>query len=86
MIRKTALIGCKEGHWVRVSGMKGLRLNARVQQDVMLRVEFADHEDQPAGHQILVGPGTHELMEAVWARTLVVDGPHYDSICLFEAT
>lgn len=85
MIRKTALLGCKEGNWIRTSGMKGLRLNAKVQRDVMVRVEFTDHQDQAAGHQIVVGPGVHNLMDAIWARVVIVDGPHYDAICLFEA-
>ncbi len=85
MTRKAALIGCRQGRWIRTSGMKGLTLNARVGADTMLRVEFKDHLDQPAGHQIAVGPGKHSLMDSVWTRVEIVDGPHFDALCLLEA-
>lgn len=85
MQRKAALIGCREGHMIRTSGMRRLRINARVQSDVMVKVEQYDHENRLIAEHTFVGTRYHPLDEAVWTRVLIVDGPHLDALCVLEA-
>jgi len=85
MQRKAALIGCKEGHMIRTSGMRRLRLNARVQRDVMIRVEQYNHENERVAEHLFTGAGFHPLQEATWTRIVIVDGPFIDALCLIEA-
>lgn len=85
MQRKAALIGCREGQMIRTSGMRRLRLHARVQRDVTIKVHQFDHENNQIAELIFVGAGFHPLKEAVWTRIIIVDGPHVDALCLLEA-
>lgn len=85
MQRKAALIGCKEGRMIRTSGMRRLRLHARVQRDVMIRVEQFDHESTMIAEHLFTGAGFHPLEDATWTRIIIVDGPFIDALCLLEA-
>jgi hypothetical protein len=84
MERKTALIGCREGSWIRTSGMNPLRLNARVQSDTMLQVEQQNHRNEDLDRKQFVGPGKHVIPNACWTRVRVADGAHIDALCMLE--
>jgi len=85
MQRKAALIGCREGRMIRTSGMRRLRLHARVQRDVIIRVEQYDHNSERIAEHLFTGAGFHPLQDATWTRIIIVDGPHIDALCLLEA-
>lgn len=85
MIRKTALLGSITGHWVRTSGMDGLRLSARVREGTHLKVESYNEDGNPPVARAFVGPGIHEIGNAVWSRVSIIDGVAEGAICLFEA-
>ena len=85
MDRKTALVGCKNGHWIRTSGMQKLRLNARVQGDVMIQVAQRHGDSMEVKSLIFVGSGRHQLEEATWTAVNLADGPHIDALCLLES-
>lgn len=70
---------------VRTSGMRRLRLNARVQRDVMIRVEQYDHENALIAEHMFTGTGFHPLKDAIWTRIIIVDGPYIDALCILEA-
>lgn len=84
MQRKVALLGSREGHWIRTSGMTPLRLNSRVSRGVLVAVIQHDEDEDEVRELFLEGPGLHLVGTAVWSRVKVVDGSHIDALCLFE--
>lgn len=81
--RKAALVGCRVGQWVRTNGMRGLKLNAKVHESVVLRV----HQFSDSAVDIReLGAGIHQLDQAAWTRVEIIDGPHADALCLLETS
>lgn len=86
MQRKAALIGCREGQWIRTSGMRGLHVNIRVHRDSIVKVEQAFDESGEETHvSIFTGAGVRPVRDALWTRVCVVDGQYQDALCLLEA-
>jgi hypothetical protein len=84
MERKAALVGCKQGHWVRTSGMRRLHLNARVQRDAMICVSQRLGDDPAVKDLTFVGPGIHPLEDATWTLVRIADGSFIDALCILQ--
>lgn len=84
MQRKVALVGCRESQWIRVAGLRELRVNARVQRDVMFNV-VRSHGPDDSDIQTLIGPGLFDIEPTSWAKIIIVDGPHIDAMIFLEA-
>lgn len=80
--RKAALIGCRQGQWIRTAGMRRLKLSARVQRDVMIQVYQRRGDADIMWGMTFVGPGEHQLEDASWTRVDIANGPHVDALCL----
>lgn len=83
MNRKAALVGCREGQWVRTAGMQRVQLRAQVHETTMIVAEQMDGSGVIA-KIVRVGPGVRELQCADWTRVSIVDGPHHDALCFVE--
>lgn len=73
MIRKAALVGCKEGPWIAIHGL--IKPQLRAQGAAKFRVEHTDGRFQE------VLDGTHDIGEGSFIRILVVNGDHETALC-----
>lgn len=80
MIRKTALIGCPSGAWIRTHGMRELTLDAGVRPETMLKVTQRVNGDNREA--VFIGPGKHALPDAEYTKVSVADGYHMDALCI----
>jgi hypothetical protein len=80
MIRKVALVGCKEGPWVSLAGMPEPHLRAVVRPGTRLRVEHLN--GKVMGELTILKSGLHELFKgANFARVSVAAGDHESVLC-----
>jgi len=85
MQQKAALIGSREGQWIRTAGMRRLQVNARVHREARVRVEQTMASKGAIAKEVsFVGARIENLDEAPWTRVCIVDGPHEDSIILLQ--
>lgn len=85
MQRKAALIGCREGQWIRTYGMRRPRVNARVHRDALVQVEQGSDRGSTINKFTFVGARIELLEESSWTRVSILDGPHEESIVLIES-
>jgi hypothetical protein len=80
VIRKAALVGCKEGPWVSLAGMLSPHLRVSLRAGTKLRV---DHQNgKVMGSITVLRSGLHELYKtADFARVSVVEGDHESVLC-----
>lgn len=80
MIRKVALVGCKEGPWVSLAGISQPHLRAVIGHGTRLHVEHLNGSKMPT--LTIVRSGTHEMFKgADFARVSVVEGDHESALC-----
>lgn len=84
MQRKAALIGCREGQWIRTHGMRRPRVNAKVHRDALVRVEQGS-DRSVMSETTFVGTRIELIPESSWVRVSIIDGPHEESIVLIES-
>lgn len=80
MIRKVALVGCKEGPWISLSGMPQPHIRANIKAGTKLRVEQLN--GKVLADLSVLKSGVHELFKgASFARVSVVEGDHESALC-----
>lgn len=80
MIRKVALVGCKEGPWVSLAGLTRPHLRAAIQPGTRLRVEHLNGKKM--GELTVIKSGLHEMFRgADFARVSVIEGDHESVLC-----
>jgi hypothetical protein len=85
MQQKAALVGAREGQWIRTAGMRRLQVNARVHREARVRIEQTMAHEGAVAHEVsFMGARIEPLREAPWTRVCIIDGPHEDSIVLLQ--
>lgn len=80
MIRKVALVGCKEGPWVSLAGISQPHLRASIRPGTRLRVEHLNGALMPV--LVVIKSGVHEMFKgADFARVSVLEGDHESALC-----
>lgn len=80
MIRKVALVGCKEGPWVSLAGITRPHLRATLRPGTRLRVEHLNGKHM--GELTVIKSGLHEMFKgADFARVSVTAGDHENVLC-----
>lgn len=74
--RKAAIVGGTGGQWVATVGLIGLRLRVKCSAGVRILVEQLHESDfgLVPSQQILTGAGEHQIGEAPWTRSTVLEG------------
>lgn len=82
MIRKVALVGCREGPWVSLAGMPEPYLRAVLKPGTKLHVEHLNGSKMPT--LTVLRSGVHELFKgADFARVSVIAGECEHVLCDF---
>lgn len=82
MIRKAALVGCKEGPWVSLMDMGEPEIRAKMPPGTRLRVEHMN--GKPMADLLVLRAGSHELRRgAHFARVIVEVGDCETVLCDF---
>lgn len=82
MIRKVALVGCREGPWVSLASMPEPHIRAVIKPGTKLQVEHLN--GKAMGKLTVLKSGVHELYKgADFARVSVVEGDHESVLCDF---
>jgi hypothetical protein len=79
MIRKAALVGCKEGPWVAIHGLVKPQLRAQGGPGTKFAVSRFEGDD---GVILLnLPPGVHDIEEGTFIRVSVLEGNHEEALC-----
>lgn len=76
--KKSALIGCKQGGWVCIAGMRRPVLRVKGPEDVVVTAVFSP-EITP--HKF-TGAGDHTLPESSFVQLHVIEGDPKEVLCL----